>query len=84
MFSSFSQRFGALILDRLDLVVELSTLGEYGVDSGGVFALERERPPGSDDWPARDPLASHFVRTRDDCPPEWRVSRSCRGGAARL
>jgi hypothetical protein len=45
------------ILARVDLLVELSTLGEYGVDErGAVMALDPE--------PAAAPLAA---RRRDRC-----------------
>jgi hypothetical protein len=39
MFSSLARRISPRLIDGLDLVVELSTLGEYGVDGDGVFAL---------------------------------------------
>ena len=34
MFPRLSQRLGARILDRLDVLVQLSTLGEYGLEHG--------------------------------------------------
>lgn len=40
MFSSLTQRLGTRVLDLLDLLVEVATLGGYGVDQDGVFALE--------------------------------------------
>ena len=33
------------LLARVDLLVEFSTLGEYGVDEDGVMALDPERSP---------------------------------------
>jgi hypothetical protein len=45
------------VLARLDLVVELSTLGEYGIDEhGGVMALETRAVP-----------ARRTPRLRDRC-----------------
>lgn len=35
MFPRLRQRFGSALLPRLDVVVELSTLGEYGIDEQG-------------------------------------------------
>ena len=82
MFSSFSKRFGAKVCDRLDVLVEFSTLGEYGVDSEGIFALE-DSPGHCPDDGSPLPLAP---RTRGDCPYGYgirRVRRSCRDAAAR-
>lgn len=46
------------ILARVDLVVEFSTLGEYGVDErGGVMELE----------PCAEPVATRPERVRDRC-----------------
>lgn len=35
MFPRLRQRFGSALLPRLDVVVEFSTLGEYGIDEQG-------------------------------------------------
>ena len=95
MFSSLSQRLGARFFDRLDLLVELSTLGEYGVDRGGIFALENETEGVTSELVAAQPLATQPVaaqpapalpligRTRDDCPSDLRVSRACPAAATR-
>lgn len=44
MFSSLTQRLGTRVLDRFDLLVEVATLGGYGVDQDGLFALEPAAP----------------------------------------
>lgn len=54
MFSSLIRRLGTRFLDHLDLMVELSTLGEYGVDRGGAFALE----PGGAPRPCIESIAA--------------------------
>jgi hypothetical protein len=82
MFSSFSKRFGAKVFDRLDVLVEFSTLGEYGVDEEGIFALEGAAERCPDNGGSRLPVVR---RTRGDCSPGGpaAVSRSCRDAAAR-
>jgi hypothetical protein len=56
MFPRLRTRFAPGLLGRIDQLVELSTLGGYGVDdSGRLMALE----PGGVTAPGR---------TRDDCP----------------
>lgn len=65
------------VLARIDLLVELSTLGEYGVDEhGGVMALDPE------------PAAARLVpRTRDRCgdvpAPRRCATADDRGAATR-
>ena len=60
------------ILARVDLVVELSTLGEYGIDErGGLMALE---PCAERFGPARP------ARTRDLCGEAAQALR-CTGAA---
>ena len=76
MFSSLAQRLGPRVLARLDLLVELSTLGEYGIDRKGVFAVEPDVEPAS-------PGARPFGRSRDDCPYGGRVNTTCRDAPAR-
>ena len=86
MFSSLSHRLGARFIDRLDLLVELSTLGEYGLDRGGIFALEGEpagTPASETMAPEHIPAPPRIARTRDHCPREFRVSRSCPAAEAR-
>jgi hypothetical protein len=59
MFPRLRQRISTAVLDRVDLVVELSTLGEYGLGEDGLpIAAE---PAGAISSP---------VRSRDICP--WR------------
>lgn len=70
-------RFRQQVLARIDLLVELSTLGEYGVDEhGGVMALDPE--------PASERLVP---RTRDRCGEGSSALRCAmagdRGAAAR-
>jgi hypothetical protein len=57
----------APVLGRVDQLVELSTLGSYGVDeSGRLMALEP------------DAVAAPAGRSRDDCPYRGTVtSRRC-------
>jgi hypothetical protein len=75
MFPRLRNRIGTAILDRIDLVVEFSTLGEYALaEDLRPVAMHAERPH------AAPPAASD--RTRDDCP--WRaapVSLRCDGSA---
>ncbi|MGH3993804.1 MAG: hypothetical protein ACRDSN_15250 [Pseudonocardiaceae bacterium] len=78
MFSSLTHRLGTRVLDRLDLLVELSTLGEYGVDREGVFALETG--VCLDVTPAGPPV---LPRSRDDCPRGARLTPFCRDAPAR-
>ena len=71
MFPRLKQRLGTGVLARLDVLVELSTLGEYGVsEDGRPLALADQAPP-----PA--PLTP---RTRDACSP--RGAASVAAGAA--
>lgn len=95
MFSSLTRRLGGALLEWLDRLVELSTLGEYGVDSEGFFALEGEGtvPAGSHGLGAGTDLSvpPGPARPRDVCPYRSRfsrprreaLSRSCRDASAR-
>ena len=71
MFPRMRQRIGTALIDRIDLLVEFTTLGEYALaDDLRPVAVHAETPAPS----AR--------RTRDDCP--WReapLSRRCDGSA---
>jgi hypothetical protein len=60
MFPRLRQRISTAVLDRVDLVVELSTLGEYGLGEDGrpIAAVSQHAGSG---LPAR---------SRDVCP--WR------------
>lgn len=98
MFSSLSQRLGTRMLDRLDLLVELATLGGYGLDEDGVFALESAAPDGlmralafsgegvvaAARAGARAPAGLAWgERPREDCRFAGTLSPPCRDGAAR-
>jgi hypothetical protein len=62
MFPRLRTRIAPGLLGRIDQLVELSTLGGYGVDEGGrLMALE----PTAHTAPAR---------SRDDCPHRGGVS----------
>lgn len=67
MFPRLKQRLGTVVLDRMDLLLELTTLGEYGfADDGLPVAIERAPCPGgakSGGLPA-----AQSVRRRDACP----------------
>ncbi|MBA3508759.1 MAG: hypothetical protein H0T19_01535 [Thermoleophilaceae bacterium] len=71
MFPRLRQRIGTAIIDRIDLMVELSTLGEYALaEDLRPVAVHVDRPDGGGSAAARRP--------RDDCP--WRavaVNRRC-------
>ncbi len=79
MFSSLARRISPRLIDRLDLVVELSTLGEYGVDCDGVFALD---PPEGEEAPACERVRPAPARLRESCP-RAALSQACRDAAAR-
>ena len=71
MFPRMRQRIGTVLIDRIDLLVEFTTLGEY------ALADDLRPVPMHADTPA--PSAR---RSRDDCP--WRdvaLSRRCDGSA---
>ena len=87
MFPRLKQRLGTAALERLDVLVELSTLGEYGLaedgrplaldaDQGLEGRLMRETDPAPDaDQHSRAPLVP---RSRDACPPPGAASpRRC-------
>lgn len=61
MFPRLRQRIGTVVIDRIDLMVEFSTLGEYalGEDLRPV-AMHADRPHVNGCGAAR--------RSRDDCP----------------
>ncbi len=68
MFPALSQRLTTRFLSRLDVIVELSTLGQYGIAEDGLpLALEAE---GCDRSPVRS-------RSRDLCAPDMRLSTPC-------
>lgn len=49
MFPTLRQRIGATLLDRIDLALELSTLGAYGLgDDSRPLALDVEDPAPAD------------------------------------
>jgi hypothetical protein len=69
MFPRLRQRIGTVLIDRIDLLVEFSTLGEYALaDDLRPVAVHADTP------------VPRGRRSRDDCP--WRdatVSRRCGG-----
>jgi hypothetical protein len=71
MFPRLRQRIGTALIDRIDLMVEFGTLGEYALaDDLRPVAMHADRPH-ADASPAP-------ARVRDDCP--WRtapLSRRC-------
>lgn len=73
MFPRLRNRLAPALLQRLDVLVELSTLGEYGIDeSGRPMPLPFETPPA----PAG--AARLAPRRRDRCAPLAEVSpRRC-------
>jgi hypothetical protein len=74
-------RFKRQLLAQVDLLVELSTLGEYGIDErGGVMPLEpTSRCPEA-------PRGPHPSRRRDICaePADRSPTGLSRGARARL
>lgn len=61
MFPRIRTRISPALLGRVDRLVELSTLGGYGVDEGGrLMALDPEAAAAAPSAPA--------ARVRDDCP----------------
>lgn len=75
MFPRLRQRLGPAVLDRIDVLVELSTLGEYGLAEDGLPI----RIAG--DVPSQGDLVR--VRLRDDCPWRGRISPGRCGRPAR-
>ena len=71
MFPRMRQKIGTVLIDRIDLLVEFTTLGEYALaDDLRPVAMHADVP------------APSGRRSRDDCP--WRdtpVSRRCDGSA---
>ena len=68
MFPRLTQRLSTALLDRLDLVIEVSTLGEYGLAEDGLpIAGEprTSRPRG--DCSVRSAPAA-IRPARDSCP----------------
>jgi hypothetical protein len=65
------QRISTVLIDRIDLLVEFSTLGEYALaDDLRPVAMHADVP------------APSSRRSRDDCPLRDRaVSRRCDGSA---
>ena len=77
MFPRLRHRIGTAALDRLDVLIELSTLGEYGLGEDGR-PLALAEPPRT---LSRLPLRA--ARLRDDCPLGGRPSpRRCDAPAA--
>ncbi len=71
MFPRMRQRISTVLIDRIDLLVEFSTLGEYALaDDLRPVAMHADTP------------APSGRRSRDDCPRrDAPVSRSCDGSA---
>ena len=71
MFPRMRQRIGTVLIDRIDLLVEFSTLGEYALaDDLRPVATHAEVP------------APSTRRSRDDCPwGDRAVSGRCDGSA---
>ncbi len=67
MFPRLRQRLGSTVLDRIDVLVELSTLGEYGLAEDGLpIAIGAgEGPPGGSPAVSRPPYPP--PRPRDRC-----------------
>jgi len=71
MFPRLRQRIGTALIDRIDLMVEFSTLGEY------ALADDLRPVPMHADTPA--PTGR---RSRDDCPRrDQALSGRCAGSA---
>jgi hypothetical protein len=65
MFPRLRQRLSPALLDRIDSVIELGTLGEFGLAQDGLpLALD---PQAADGEPRAVP-APQVRRGRDDCP----------------
>ena len=79
MFPRLKERLGAAVLDRVDLLVELSTLGEYGLAEDGLPV-----PIVASSRPVR-PAAGipRVARTRDECSQRGASSATCHGPGAR-
>jgi hypothetical protein len=71
MFPRLRQRIGTALIDRIDLMVEFTTLGEYALaDDLRPVAMHADRPH------ADAQMAP--ARTRDDCPRRSApLSRRC-------
>lgn len=80
MFSSLTQRLGPRTINRLGLLIELSTLGEYGAGRQGVCALQdlAEGPAAASARPSPS-----VGRPRGSCAHRGRITQ-VGGGAARL
>jgi hypothetical protein len=71
MFPRLRQRIGTAIVDRIDLMVEFSTLGEYALaDDLRPVAMNAEAPLEPSRRRPRDPCSSRpeaaFTRRRGD------------------
>lgn len=74
MFPRLKQRFAPAVLDRVDLLLELSTLGEYGLAEDGLpVSIEAQTSP--DVLPNRLPAGCPGPRRRDLCPLRGRPSQ---------
>ena len=71
MFPRMRQRIGTVLIDRIDLLVEFSTLGEYALaDDLRPVAMHADTP------------APSSRRSRDDCPVrDGALSHHCDGSA---
>ncbi len=70
MFPGLRQRIGTAIVDRIDLMVEFSTLGEYALaEDLRPVAMHGERRHGD--------AAQAVRRPRDDCGRDPGLSRRC-------
>lgn len=72
MFPRLRQKIGTALADRIDLMVEFSTLGEYALaDDLLPVALHDDRPlaaANSSCGRAATGLDLNRSRSRDDCP----------------
>lgn len=90
MFPRLRQRLGKAVLDRIDTLVELSTLGEYGLAEDGLpvpiagpkgLRVASAGPEGGPTLIAAldrpRPRRLGVPRSRDRCPSGGRVSAAC-------
>jgi len=75
MFPRLRQKLGTALVDRIDVLVEFSTLGEYAladdllpVAMHGDGQAERSAGPVGVHHCVTGPAPSQYERTRDDCP----------------
>jgi hypothetical protein len=85
VFPRLRHRIGTAALDRLDVLIELSTLGEYGLgEDGRPLALAGGPGEPAAAWPdAAAPPSRHPRLSRDQCPLGGRPgARRCDAPAA--